>query len=372
MIEHELENACLVWLAGSGMSLRALREMLERFSSAVEIRNMFLENSETIGKINDLRSNVFTYLHDNAKEDCLLQFAEQLEKNHIRVVTLKDMAYPSLLKEISDAPPILFYRGNIRCLSERTIAMVGSRNASYKGMEAAEKIAAELADRGVTIVSGLADGIDTASHNGALKVKGKTAAILGCGLDRCYPATNQKLRDEILQNDGVVISEYIPGEKPLGWHFPVRNRIISGLSKAVIMIECKIKSGSMTTVRHALDQSRDVYAYPGEPGTSWSEGSHMLLREGAAYFTKASDILEDYHWLDNRKESVQNSVCLNQTVPLTGDQQTIMNLLARGSMSYEQLAIASGLNASALSTSLTTLQILGQIRSLPGKTYSIL
>ena len=309
----------------------------------------------------------------NSSEDLLLHLNEMLMQHQIKAITINDSYYyPSSLSQIENPPAILFYQGNIQCLKNRMLAMVGSRVASYDGEKAARKIARELSREGVSIISGMAGGIDSASHTGCIEGGTPTIAVTGCGLDIVYPAGNVKLRDEILKSNGLLLSEYAPGEKPVGWHFPFRNRIITGIGYALIVIEAKIRSGTMTSVQHALNQGKDVFVYPGNPASQYCEGNHQLLREGALYFTTSADILEDLRWLDNREIIGQNSVCSDKTEPtLTPDEETVFSILKPGRLSFEQIADKSKLSPAALMSTLTMLQIKGSIEALPGKQYQL-
>jgi DNA processing protein len=191
-------------------------------------------------------------------------------------------------------------------------------------------------------------------------------------LDIVYPSINIRLRDNILEHGGLLISEYAPGEKPVGWHFPFRNRIITGLAKALIVIEAKIRSGTMTSVQHALDQGKDIFVYPGDPASPFFEGNHLLLREGAQYFTTAMDILEDLGWLDNPEIIGQNSVCSGRAIkPSTPEEETVLSALSPGKLSFEQIAERCDLAPATLLSTLTMLQIKGAIEALPGKLYQI-
>ena len=310
-------------------------------------------------------------LDSEGNEERLLQFSELLKKNRIRSILYSDQDYPEQLKQLADPPVILFYQGRPDCMSGRILAMVGSRAASYAGQQAARRIARDLSSRGVQIISGLACGIDASAHRGCLDGGSPTIAVMGCGLDRMYPAVNWALKNEILEKGGLILSEYAPGEKPAGWHFPVRNRIITGLSGALILIEARIRSGSMTSVHHALDQGKDVFVYPGDPASDQYEGNHQLLREGALYFTTADDILEDLGWLDNHKIIRQNIDCSAETVEADPEEAAVIQALKPGKLSFEQLLSFTGLNASALMAALTILQVRGKIEALPGKQYQL-
>ena len=200
--------------------------------------------------------------------------------------------YPRLLAEISDPPRCIWSRGDRSLLSETAVAVIGARAASPEGLIAASEIAFDLARAGIVVISGLARGIDAAAHRGALDARGKTIAVLGTGIDRVYPAENDRLHEEIASN-GLLISELAPGTPPLEFHFPRRNRIISGLSRAVVVVEARDKSGSLITARLAADQGRDVMAVPGTIVGGRNRGANALLRDGAKLVESAVDILQE-------------------------------------------------------------------------------
>ena len=206
-----------------------------------------------------------------------------------------DPAYPALLNCIPDPPPVLWTRGDLAVLSLPAVAIVGSRAATPYALDVAARLAGELAARGVAVVSGLARGVDSAAHRGTLEANGPTIAVLGSGLDRVYPAEHRGLADTISRS-GVVMSELAPGGLPLAEHFPLRNRIISGLSLAVVVVEASEKSGSLITARCAMEQGRDVMAVPGSVLSGRNRGSHSLLKDGAKVVESADDILEELGW----------------------------------------------------------------------------
>lgn len=223
-------------------------------------------------------------------------FAAQLratcERNAIHLVAFGDAAYPKYLAEIYDPPALLYYRGTLVPDAER-IAMVGARRFSRYGESVAKTLSGELARSGFTIVSGAARGIDSASHQGALKA-GRTEAVLGCGVDVAYPPENRHLLSEIAEAGGAVISEYPPGTPPLPAYFPMRNRIISGLSRGVIVVEAAEKSGSLITAEQAASEGRDVFAVPGSIYAATSRGCHRLIQQGAKLIMSAADVLAEY------------------------------------------------------------------------------
>jgi DNA processing protein len=207
-------------------------------------------------------------------------------------IYLGNAKYPRLLAEIADPPACIWVRGNDALLSQLTVAVIGARAASHEGLIAAREISVDLARAGVVVVSGLARGIDSAAHQGALDGGGATIAVLGTGIDLVYPPENAALSDRIAQT-GLLLTEFIPGSPPEDWHFPRRNRIISGLSKAVVVVEAKEKSGSLITARLAADQGRDVMAVPGTIVGGRNRGANALLRDGAKLVESAVDILQE-------------------------------------------------------------------------------
>ncbi len=221
------------------------------------------------------------------------KYADYIEKNNIKLISYKNVEYPRSLKNINNFPAFLYVRGNIDNLYDDCIAIIGSRLASNYGKFVSRKIAKEVADRNVNIVSGLALGIDKFAHLGALDSKiGKTIAVLGTGISDydIYPLENKKVYERILENNGTIVSEFKLGTKPEKYNFPIRNRIISGLSKKVIVIEAKENSGSLITVNYALEQGKDVYAVPGNITSTNSIGTNKMIREGANIFINIEDL----------------------------------------------------------------------------------
>lgn len=216
-----------------------------------------------------------------------------MKEKNIQILTIKDEDYPYLLKQIYDPPSVIYIMGNKKILSQNGIAIVGSRNCSLYGQKIAKYLSYQLAKKGIHIISGLARGIDTFSHIGTLQARGKTIAVLGSGLDVIYPPENEKLAEKIVESGGCLVSEYIVGTKPLGEHFPARNRIISGLASGVVVVEASEKSGSLITVDFALEQGKNVYAVPGNINSPNSLGTNSLIKQGAKIVTSIEDILED-------------------------------------------------------------------------------
>ncbi len=214
-----------------------------------------------------------------------------LDKSKIKTIKLEDSTYPEKLKEIYNPPKTIYLIGNEKLLNQKSIAIIGCRECTRYGAENAYKFGYELAKENICVISGFAKGIDTYSHKGAVSAKGKTIAVLGCGLDIIYPPENIELYKQILLQGGAIISEYPLGSKPEKYHFPERNRIISGLSSGVLVIEAKKKSGTMITVDFALEQGREVYAVPGNISSENSYGTNELIKEGATPVTSINDMI---------------------------------------------------------------------------------
>ena len=217
---------------------------------------------------------------------------EQLRTRRIEVVHPGHRSYPNLLAEISGRPSILFVRGQLAPADENAVAIVGTRRTTPYGRQAAEQVASEIAQAGVTVVSGLARGIDTTAHRAALAAGGRTIAVLGSGVDVIYPAENRNLADQIIES-GAIISEFVPGTKPDAQNFPARNRIVSGMSLGTVIIEAPTRSGALITASFAADQGREVFVLPGNVYSPASEGTNALLRDGARIVRTGSDVLED-------------------------------------------------------------------------------
>lgn len=362
------EKVFCAWMAGAMLSSSSAQQALRHFGGAAAVYAAVRKDDPDLKEI--FSAQELQRLTGLSSDRHLGTLEDRLNCFSISVLSFLDEAYPAVLLNYDDPPCVLFYQGDIGCLrSDRTLSMVGSRRASWSGIRAAKDIAGELSRHRVQIVSGLAYGIDTAAHQGCIAGGSPTVAILGCGLDIDYPSGNAQLKKEILLHGGLLLSEFAPGEQPLGWHFPYRNRIISGLSRAVVLMEAKIRSGSLTTVQHALNQGKDVFVYPGDPASEQFSGNRLLLREGARYFTTAGDILEDMNWLDNQAEVRQNSEGAAPESSLTPTEKRILNVLKPGILSFEQICAETGIAPREMMSALTMLQIHGLVEALPGKNY---
>lgn len=289
---------------------------------------------------------------------------QQLISMDVKLISFWDTEYPSLLREIHDPPALLYMRGQ---LSQRDhFAIVGSRRATAQGVITTQNLSATLAKHDICIVSGLARGIDSAAHKGALESGGETIAVLGCGIDRVYPPENSHLFHEIIKT-GAIISEYPPGALPLAGHFPGRNRIISGLSKGVLIVEAAEKSGSLITGDFALEQGRELFAVPGGVNYLNSKGTNRLLKEGAQLVTEAEDILQSL-W-PGRKDKEERHSEENFVTQLSPAARDVFLHLEYEPMHFDIIARKCGLTPMELSAILLDLELQGGIQALPGNQY---
>jgi len=278
------------------------------------------------------------------------------------IVTIYDALYPAQLKEINSPPALLFTRGNKTLLSHPQISIVGSRNPSPLGHQTAIDFAQSLAQQGFTITSGLALGIDAASHQGALNVNGYTIAVTGTGLDRVYPARNKQLASNIA-NTGLLISEFPPGTSAKANHFPRRNRIISGLCIGLLVVEAAKKSGSLITARMALEDNREVFAIPGSIHNPLARGCNALIKEGAKLVESTQDILEELGEYNQQHEEIVTE-SLKSTLDL--EQQNLLNLIMFSPTSVDWLVEKSGFSVEVISSMLLMLELQGCIATTPG------
>ena len=281
-----------------------------------------------------------------------------LESLQCHYIGFNDPRFPALLNEIPNQPLGLFVKGQVELLQNPQLAMVGSRNASPSGKRTAFSFAAELASMGLTITSGLASGIDSHAHQGCLSRNGHTVAVIGSGIDRIYPQSNRNLYREVAEK-GVIVTEFPPGAPPLPRNFPLRNRIISGLSLGTLVVEAGIRSGSLITARLAAEQGREVFAIPGSIHMVTSRGCHFLIRQGAKLVESITDIVEELQHFDNLPSGVRNQTGL--PTKTTGDKNPLYNLIDYAPISMERIIEQSGLTAEQVSSILTDMELQGLI-----------
>jgi DNA processing protein len=284
------------------------------------------------------------------------------------LVTLADDAYPALLRQVPEAPPVLYVRGTLEATDAQALSIVGTRKATAYGREAAHELAAQLARDGITIVSGLAHGIDAAAHSGALDGGGRTLAVLGCGIDRVYPADNRSLADAIAAH-GALISEFPVGMPPDGRNFPRRNRIISGLALGVLVVEAPENSGALITATVAAEQGREVFAVPGNIFNPSSRGSNRLIQDGAKLVMGVDDILLE---LNLALRNVQTQAAAERIAPANATEARLLENLSADPVHVDDLARLCGLPIAAVTSTLIILELKGLARMVGPMQYSLL
>ncbi|MDH3973993.1 MAG: DNA-processing protein DprA [Deltaproteobacteria bacterium] len=356
------------WVALSrikGVGSKTAKKLLERFSTA---KNIFSSAEKDLKEINGLREVSISQILTFRDWTGIDRELERTGRLGFSILTWQDDNYPLSLLNIYDPPIILYAGGDYKNLDSCNLAIVGSRASSSYGLHAAASFAGRLASSGVTIVSGLARGIDTKAHEGALKAGGKTIAVLGSGLDLIYPAENASLFRRILKN-GAVFSEFPLSTPPDPQNFPRRNRIISGLSMGVLVVEASLRSGSLITARCALDQGREVYAVPGNITAARSRGTNSLIKEGARLVEKPEEIMSDLLpglAVNRQKENKRREAAFS----LNTDEDKLLTLLGNGPLHIDQLIKESTWSSSRLSTLLLNLELMGAIKQHPGKFFS--
>jgi DNA processing protein len=359
-----------------GIGPRVMSRLLERFGSA---ENIFLARASELETFRlrpeTIQSILKREFHEKAEEE--LQTVRAIGGD---VLILDDGCYPELLREIPNPPIVLYVKGNWReCFEMPCIAVIGSRRCSTYGENVCLMLSRQLAEKSICIVSGLARGIDTAAHRGAIEAGGKTIAVLGTGIDDVYPKENSKLLDKILETGGAIVSQFPLKTPPLSDNFPYRNRIISGLSLGVLIVEASERSGSLITARYAIEQGRDVFAVPGNITSRNSFGTNYLIKSGAKLVQQWQDIVAELpSEISNRilspKTSERETYEIKQEELLPADltdkeKQLFRMLPIDESVHFDVLVEVSGFSITDLSTALLGLEIRGLVRSLPGNCY---
>jgi DNA processing protein len=285
-----------------------------------------------------------------------------VEAAGVGVVAWNDPRFPSALLAVADTPPALWYRGALEALDAPAVAIVGSRAASPAALETAAQLGSDLAARGITVVSGLARGVDSAAHRGALR-SGRTIAVLGSGVDRIYPSEHRTLAEDITR-DGLITSEYPPGTAPLAFHFPMRNRLISGLSRAVVVVEANEKSGSLITAACALEQGRDVMAVPGSVLSGRNRGAHALIRDGAKIVEGADDIVDELGWTPLPAAAGSDQPSSDRS-KISSDP-LLSSMQAGHAYDLDGLTIATGVSVVRLLPRLLELELHGKVQRVEG------
>ena len=335
------------------------------YSQDASLANAFRASAEELAKAG-LERNIAEEFTARRREIDPDQLMADLIKEKVKVITITDKLYPKLLGEIYNPPPLLYYKGEFNLKDDFTLAVVGTRKYSSYGQQAVEYIVKDLVRNNLTIVSGLALGIDALAHQAALAAGGKTVAVLGSGLDKqnIYPSQNRYLVNKIMETGGSVISEFPLGTPPLRHNFPQRNRLISGLSLGTLIIEAGEKSGALITAAYALEQNREVFAVPGSIHSPASAGPNKLIKEGARVVTSASDIIETLNLTQ-----ATAYISAKKIMPEGENEKKIASLLSFEPIHIDELVRASGLDTAATNSTLVIMEMKGMIKNLGGMYY---
>ncbi len=372
------KSQLISWLRlirSSNVGPTTFRQLINRFGSA----NAALEVLPELTLRGGAKSIPKIYSIDQAENEI-----EQLETMGARFVSISDVDYPYLLKHIHSPPPLLAIAGQLPRNDNKSLAIIGARNASASGRKLAQTIAEELGDQGYMVISGLARGIDFAAHSGAIKTG--TVAVFAGGIDQIYPKENINLAEQILEHGGAVISEMEFGSVPRAKDFPRRNRLVSGMSRGVLVIEAALRSGSLITARYGLEQNRDIFAIPGSPMDPRAAGTNRLIKDGAKLVTGASDILEEFELGENApdlffsEDEVEADLLTAdlseissqiQSEASADDHKTVLNSLSVTPVAIDDLIDATSLSAPVVQTILLELDLAGRIERSSGQLVAL-
>ena len=383
-----------------GIGNHTIRRLLAAFGSA---EKSVAATSEELAQIDGLTPDVRQQLIDGRSRAPLAQELELIDQHQCHIVTINDDTYPSLLKQIDDPPVLLYIIGEFPLQNAPSIAIVGSRSPTEYGKTTSQQLSYQLAERGITVVSGFARGIDTCVHRGALEAGGRTIAVFGCGLSIIYPETNRALTTEIIES-GALVSEFPMTMPPRGNNFPRRNRVISGLTLGTLVVEASERSGSLITARHAAEQGREVFAVPGQIFSGMSRGTHSLINQGATLINSVDDLLDalpqDYTKVlagesleparqptsrpnrdltrsdkaappqSTEKRSSPTSQPKAEVAPdLTSDEQVVLSAMKDDSIHIDEIMRVTQLPIGKVSSLLVILELKGIVHQLPGKQF---
>jgi DNA processing protein len=361
MAEYSVNDKAYIALSMLDISYKKKRRILDLAKTPSALLSNAKKAAEIVGQCADERTlSDFSNICNNL--DAALK---NLENQGVKVMTIESADYPELLREIAEPPLTLYLKGDASLLNRRAIAVVGTRRPTRYGLKVAEDFTRAFVRAGLVVVSGFARGLDSAAHRVCVEEEKPTVAVFGCGLNVCYPAENRELMKLILSTGGLLVSEYALDVKPDAYHFPERNRIISGLCEGVFLAEASEKSGSLITVGFAAEQGRDVYIVPGNINSPASAGSNRLLREGANFVITPDDVLSAMGIYPKKKEE-------KAVVELNLIEQQIVEALYAGELHFEELMEIADCSASELSAILTNLEICGILEKTSGNYYILL
>ncbi|MCA9085195.1 MAG: DNA-processing protein DprA [Planctomycetaceae bacterium] len=346
-----------------GVGPRLQTVLLQRFESGVEVLR---QSAATLSTVNGISPRLAEEILATARSSAVDSILQRCAESNIRLLCKTDDNYPTYLTHVDDSPPILYCRGTLLPQDNLAVGIVGSRRCTMYGRQQAERLAGALARAGFTVVSGLARGIDAAAHRGAMNAGGRTIAVMATGVRNIYPPEHADLAMEII-DAGAVVSEFPLDQKPLPGLFPQRNRIISGLSLGVIVVEATRKSGALYTARHAFEQGREVFAVPGPVDSIASEGCHDLIRDGATLLRNIDDVLAELGPLTTPATSGESlTVHDPRELTLNAQEKEILNLISRTPVAVDELLRATQLDHSRVLSTLTVLEMKRFVRRLAG------
>jgi DNA processing protein len=357
-------NTIFYWIALNsvhGISDRVYKKLIDYFKTPERV---FKASKRELLNIDGIGDTLASSIIDFNEWEKVNKELELIERYGVKTLTLNSPEYPKNLLNIYDPPPLLYIKGDIIKEDDVALAIVGSRMTSNYGRITAERISKELALNGITVISGFARGIDSIAHKGALSANGRTIAVLGSGIDIIYPKENKGLFSDII-NNGAVITEFSMGTKPHGFNFPKRNRIISGLSLGVLVIEAAERSGSLITANYALEQGREVFAIPGNPLFRTSKGTNKLIKEGAKLVESVDDILEEI--TPDIKKKV--NMFSEKERDLSEREKNILSILSYEPTHIDNIVKITGVMVNEILSILLKLEIEGLIKQLPGKFF---
>ncbi len=356
------EKEYIMWLSAlNGISRKKKDALLLKFGSAEAI---YKASPKSLDKTDFLTDKNKAELSVSRNENKLKKYAEAVYSSGTDYIIKKDDIYPNILREVYDAPLGLYVKGDKTLLKHpRTVSMVGTRHATPYGMAVAEKLAYSFAEKDTVVISGMAEGIDSASHRGAIKAGGKTIAVLGCGVNVCYPKSNKFLMEQILKN-GCIVSEYTINQAAAAQNFPYRNRIIAGLSMTLIVAEAAEKGGSLITAGLAIDSGREVFAVPGNITSKASAGTNNLLKQGAAPLTKAEDA---YSSIGIEEKIIK--ITEDNKKSLAINEKLVYDCINSGVSTPDEIILKTGFDISEVQLILLAMEMSGLITKLPGSKY---
>jgi len=367
-MDHILPWLILKNIPGIGNHL--FKRLLDQWKSPEIILQQPMAELATVQGVSE---KVAKEIHQRISKINAQKEIERAKKLGINILSMNDEQYPPLLRLLPDPPPVLYVYGQL-IPSDSCVAIVGARNSTTYGDTITRSLSKELADNQITIVSGMARGIDTAAHKGALDANGRTVAVMGCGLETVYPGENKALFHSIAKNNGAVISEFSMGAKPEAYHFPSRNRIISGMSMGTIVVEAGNKSGSLITARLALEQDRQVFAVPGQIHSQMTEGTHRLIKQGAKLIENARDVLEDLGPFLNAHLQIlpkkQMSSREKDLPPMDSTEKLIWDQLTIEPQYIDDIQHQLDITTSDLSVQLLQMEMKNLVEQHPGKRFS--